>query len=101
MQIAGVNNVITPKEFRGKGYASKMLRETENLIFEELKFEAGVLLCAYEVIPFYEKLNWYNVYCPVYYNQSKERRLWAANTMFLTKNSMLTPKLISLNGLPW
>ena len=77
LKIAGINNVITPEEYRGNGYASKILRETEDFIFDELQSELGVLLCANELIPFYERLNWYKVDCPVY------------------------PKKIELNGLPW
>ena len=101
MKIAGINNVITPKKFRGNGYASKILRETEGLIFKELKSEFGVLLCADALIPFYERLNWYKVDCPVYYEQSDGKKLWEANTMLLAKKYRLNPKKMDLNGLPW
>lgn len=100
-KIAGINNVITPKEFRGKGYASKTLRETESLIFEELNCKMGVLLCSDDLIPFYEKLNWYKVDCPVYFEQSIGKKLWGANIMLLTENEELLPNRIELNGLPW
>ncbi len=100
-KVAGINNVITPKEFRGNGYASKLLSETENLIFEKLKSEFGVLLCADSLIPFYEKLGWYKIDCPVYFKQSVGERLWGANTMLLTKGKKVTPTLVKLNGLPW
>ncbi len=101
INICGINNVITPKEFRGKGYASKVLRETENLIFENLNCELGLLLCADELIPFYERLNWYKVDCPVYFEQSSGKKLWGANCMLLTKNKRMRPDKIDLNGLPW
>ncbi len=100
-KIGGINNVITPKEFRGKGYASKTLKNTEKLIFDELKCAFGVLLCADNLIPFYEKLNWYKVKCPVYFEQSSGQKLWGANIMLLTKNEKLNPAKIELNGLPW
>ena len=100
-KIAGVNNVITPKKFRGNGYASKVLRETEGFIFDDLKSELGVLLCADALIPFYERMNWYKVDCPVYFEQSDGKKLWKANTMLLTKKNKLNPKKIDLNGLPW
>lgn len=99
--IAGINNVITPKQFRGKGYATKLLRETENLIFNDLGSELGILLCADELIPFYERLKWYKVDCPVYFEQSDGENLWEANTMLLTPNKKIVPKQIKLNGLPW
>lgn len=101
VKIAGINNVITPKEFRGNGYASKVLRKTEALIFEDLKSELSILLCADNLIPFYKRLNWYKVDCPVYFNQADGKKLWKANTMLLTKKDKLNPKKIDLNGLPW
>ena len=100
-KVGGINNVITPKEFRGKGYASKTLRETEHLIFDDLNCDLGVLLCADSLIPFYERLNWYKVDCPVYFEQSSGVKLWESNTMLLTKNEKMSPQRIELNGLPW
>lgn len=101
MKIAGINNVITPKKFRGNGYASKILAEADKFIFDDLKSDLGVLLCADTLIPFYSRLGWYNVKCPVYFEQSDGKKLWEANTMLLTKNEKLNPKRIDLNGLPW
>ncbi|WP_142784064.1 GNAT family N-acetyltransferase [Changchengzhania lutea] len=100
-RVGGINNVITPKEFRGMGYASKTLRETEDLIFEDLNCEMGVLLCADDLIPFYERLNWYKIDCSVYFEQSSGKKLWGANIMLLTRNEKISPYKIELNGLPW
>ena len=70
VKVAGINNVITPKKFRGNGYASRILKETESLIFDDLKSEFGMLLCADSLISFYERLNWKNIVdCPVYFEQ--------------------------------
>ena len=101
LKMAGINNVITPKKFRGNGFASKVLRETEDFIFNKLNSELGVLLCADALISFYERLNWHKVDCPVYYEQSNGKELWNANTMLLTKKEKPNPKKIDLNGLPW
>jgi len=79
VKVAGINNVITPKIFRGRGYSSKTLRSTQTFIFEDLKCKAGLLLCADELIPFYEKLGWYCVDCPVYFDQADGQKLWTAN----------------------
>lgn len=100
-KVGGINNVITPKEFRGKGYASKILRETEDFIFEELNCDLGLLLCADDLIPFYKRLNWHEVDCPVYFQQSSGVKLWESNTMLLQKDEKLSPRSIELNGLPW
>ena len=100
-KVGGVNNVITPIEFRGKGYATKILKQAERLIFEDLNCDLGALLCADNLVPFYQRLNWYKVDCPVYFNQSSGIKLWQSNTMLLTKKQKINPKKIELNGLPW
>jgi len=101
VKVAGINNMITPKAFRKNGYASKILKETEYLIFDEFKCELGLLLCADALVPFYSKLNWYHVHCPVYYDQPSGVQLWRANTMLISRNGRINPKKIELNGLPW
>src|SRR5690348_12926490 len=67
--VAGINNLITPEKFRGQGMGTIILKETENFLFNELKSEAGLLLCADDLIPYYERLNWRKVNCPVYFSQ--------------------------------
>ena len=100
-KIGGINNLITPKEFRGKGFAKKTLHETENFLFNQLKCELGMLLCADDLIPFYERLSWFKLDCSVYFNQSSGEKLWGANTMLLSKTDKMSPRIIKLNGLPW
>lgn len=101
VKISGINNLITLKASRGNGYASKILKETENLIFNDIGAELGVLLCADELVPFYQRLDWYKINCPVYFDQSSGEKLWNANTMLLAKNEKIFPQLVRLNGLPW
>lgn len=101
VKIAGINNVITPKKFRGKGYASKLLRETEYILFKKLDCKMGILLCADNMIPFYALLNWYKVDSDIYFEQSSGQKIWSANVMLLTKDKKINPNKIDLNGLPW
>jgi hypothetical protein len=98
---SGINNLITPEKFRGQGFATHILKETENFIFENLKSELGILLCADELVPFYERLKWYKVNCPVWFNQPTGAQLWKANTMLRTKEIVIRPDHIDLGGLPW
>lgn len=99
---AGINNVITPAKFRGKGLATSTLRETEAFLFDELGADIGVLLCADNLVPFYKRLDWYKVDCPVYFDQPDGKKLWQANTMLLSVNSEKPePDKIDLRGLPW
>lgn len=101
IKIAGISNVITPKAYRGNGYASKILRETKHVIFEDLNCEIGVLLCADNLIPFYERLHWHKVDCPLFFEQPEGKRLWTANVMLLSEKHIWSPKKIDLNGLPF
>jgi len=100
-KVGGINNVITPKEFRGKGYASKSLKKADQIIFGDLNCDIGLLLCADDLVLFYERLDWYKVDCPVYFEQSTGVKLWTANTMLLTMNEKMNPQKIELKGLPW
>lgn len=103
-KVAGINNVITPKAFRGKGYASKVLREAEKFVFAELSCAYALLLCADALLPFYSRLNWNKLEeCELYYYQPNGEQLYDSNVMLLPANNLLhyKPKYINLNGLPW
>jgi hypothetical protein len=100
-KAAGINNVITPEKFRGKGFSTNTLSETKKFLFEDLNLDLGLLLCADDLVPFYKRLGWYRVDCPVYFDQPTEKKVWTANTMLLTNKKTLYPQKIDLNGLPW
>jgi hypothetical protein len=99
--IAGINNVITPPDFRGKGYASQALNNTTGFLFNELKAEHGLLLCADAMIPFYKSRDWYAINSIVYYDQLSGKKQWTANTMLLSPHKPIAPAVIDLQGLPW
>ena len=102
-QIGGINNVITPEQFRGNGYSTQLLRETECILYNELKCDYGLLLCADNLLPYYSRLNWYKVDAKLYYDQPDGKQLYDSNTMLIgpqTKDK-IEPSVIDLNGLPW
>jgi predicted GNAT family N-acyltransferase len=101
VKIAGINNVITPPPFRGKGFSSEALTNTTNFLFNELKAAHGLLLCADAMIPFYERLGWYTVNSTVYIDQPSGQQQWTANTMLLSPHQPIAPAVIDLLGLPW
>jgi hypothetical protein len=102
LKVAGINNVITPKRFRGQGLSTKTLLYTKPFLFKELNVDLGLLLCADDLILFYNRIGWYKVDCPVFFDQPNEKKIWTANTMLLTKDrTLVEPKEIDLNGLPW
>lgn len=100
-KIAGINNVITPPPFRGKGYSSQALTSTTRFLFDELQCEHALLLCADAMIPFYNRLGWYTVNSTVYIEQPSGRKIWTANTMLLSPDKPIAPAVIDLQGIPW
>ncbi|MDX5437801.1 MAG: GNAT family N-acetyltransferase [Pontibacter sp.] len=103
-RVAGINNVITPAAYRGKGYASRLLQETKALLFEQLGCSFGLLLCADALVPFYSRLGWYKLdNCALYYQQPDGEQYYDSNTMLLasTQQPQFFPQHIHLNGLPW
>jgi predicted acetyltransferase len=101
-KAAGINNVITSKQHRGKGYSSSVLRETQAYLFDTLHADCGLLLCAAALLPFYSRLGWYTVNSILYYEQPQGSELYDSNIMLLTKPDAprTFPELIDLNGLP-
>jgi hypothetical protein len=79
-----VQNVITPPQYRAHHYATLALKEGENFIFDTIKAQYSLLLCGEDRIPFYERLSWETIPCPVYYQQPDDKkRLWQATAMLL------------------
>ncbi|MCX2742188.1 GNAT family N-acetyltransferase [Pontibacter anaerobius] len=103
-KVAGINNVITPKSYRGKGFASQVLREAEMFIFGELDCTFGMLLCADDLLLFYSRLGWYKLdEYALYYHQPTGEQRYDSNVMLLSppEQGFFFPKHIHLNGLPW
>ena len=102
LRVAGLNNVITLAEFRGKGIASRALRETQSRWVDELHADCGLLLCADALVPFYQKLAWRKLDARVMYAQSSGERLWVANCMVFDPRAHVgSPREVELCGLPW
>lgn len=101
MKAGGINNVITKREYRGKGLASLLLKETRKLLFDDLHCDLGLLLCADDLVNFYHKHGWYKVNCQLSYDQPAGKQNYTSNIMCLTRSIQLTPAKIDLNGLPW
>ena len=100
-RIAGVTNAVTPKHYRGKGYASQLLIQARPVIFTQLKVEHALLLCNDDLTNFYEQLGWYKVDSTVQFKQGDSIEHYQSNTLLLSPNDPISPKHINLNGLPW
>lgn len=102
VRVAGLNNMVTMRAHRGKGHASRLLREAQPRWFAEFEFEAGLLLCADVLLPFYSKLGWRKLQCPIVHTQPDGPRTWVANGMLLeTAGELEARSQVDLRGLPW
>lgn len=101
-RATGVNNLITIGKYRGKGYGQKLMLAAKQMIFDRLRAQLGILLCADHLVPFYQRLNWQKIHSTVLFNQRHGSRTWEANTMVLSLGELpYSPNQIDLNGLPW
>jgi GNAT superfamily N-acetyltransferase len=102
VRVAGLNNLVTLPAYRGRGIASRLLRDTRPRWFDVIGAECGLLLCADALVPFYSRLDWQNVRVRVSYAQPDGSRTWAANCMLLDPfRKLATARDIDLCGLPW
>jgi GNAT superfamily N-acetyltransferase len=102
VRAAGLNNLVTLPAHRGRGFGSRLLRETAGQWIDSLGAEAGLLLCADALLPFYSRLNWQKVDARVTYAQTGGSRVWAANCMLLDpRRKMAATREIDLCGFPW
>ncbi len=68
--VGGIGGVMTVPAMRGRGMAKSAMRHAMDFICDELRADAGMLFCARETIPFYEKLGWYDLQRKITYHQS-------------------------------
>lgn len=101
LKAGGINNVITKREYRGKGLASLLLKETGKLLFDDLHCDLGLLLCADDLVNFYHRHGWYKVNCQLSYDQPAGKQYYTSNVMCLSRSTPIAPAKIDLKGLPW
>ncbi|KUG06682.1 GNAT family N-acetyltransferase [Solirubrum puertoriconensis] len=103
VQLAGLNNVITPPALRGHGYAKQLLLATEPQWWEPLGAQHGLLVCADHMMPYYRKLGWYPVEAALYFSQPDgQHHRFESNVMLRSPSALqVHPAEIDLGGLPW
>ncbi len=98
----GLGAVMTAPGHHGNGFASIALRESERLIFDEIRADIGVLVCLPHLVPFYMKRRWQVITCPVEIHQPTGTEIWPECAILLPKHGMqFAPRAFNLGGLPF
>jgi GNAT superfamily N-acetyltransferase len=100
--IAGVGGVATHPQRQKQGLASQLMRASETFMRDEIRVPFGLLVCADETRPFYEKNDWKFVADEVIFIQNDEqKKLKTCVMILLLSDQSWPPGKIDLCGLPW
>ncbi len=100
--LAGIGGVLTPPEYRRRGFARRAMRAAADFMHTSLKPDFGLLLCSKELVPFYEKLGWKLVHGRLEFDQPCGKLAWEESVMVLACGQSEWPSgAIDLCGTPW
>jgi GNAT superfamily N-acetyltransferase len=100
--VAGIGGVATHPQWQRKGLASQLMRATADFIRQKLDVPFGLLVCADETRPFYEKAGWYQVADELVFIQDGARRTLKTCVMVMNfAEKAFSQGIIDLCGLPW
>ncbi len=100
--VAGLGGMATHPNFQHQGLGSELLAATETFKRATMQVTFGLLICADETSPFYEKSRWQVAGDFLYFVQDHQRRLMKTRVMVLSLTDHPWPAgEIDLRGLPW
>jgi predicted acetyltransferase len=83
VKVGGVGGVGTLPNWRGQGLASLAMKQTADFMKNQLKVEYGVLFCANEMVPYYQRLGWRLVDAPLVFEQHHTKMQCDCPVMYL------------------
>ncbi|MEO8357632.1 MAG: GNAT family N-acetyltransferase [Chloroflexota bacterium] len=99
---AGVGGMATHPDYQHKGYGSALLAATASFMQDEIRVPFGLLICADETRPFYERARWQFAADALYFWQEGQRRTLKTCVMILPLEGRAWPTGgIDLCGTPW
>ena len=102
IQVGGICNVVIEADMRGKKLLKYMMRAAQDFIKNELTADFGLLLCRDEVVPIYQRYNWYLVDGSTFFDQKTGIQKYPKKTMIVNLTEKQWPEGdIFLCGLPW
>ncbi len=102
VRLVGIGSVATAPEWRRQGLATMALHRTTRFALEKLDAEFGLLICAPQLIRFYDRLSWQVASGPLVFDQPDGKVTFQDVTMILPLRGRPWPNgPIDLCGLPW
>ncbi len=102
VRLVGIGSVATAPEWRRQGLATMALQGTTSFAREKLDAEFGLLICAPQLIRFYDRLGWREASGPLVFDQPDGKVTFQDVTMILPLRGRPWPNgPIDLCGLPW
>jgi aminoglycoside 2'-N-acetyltransferase I len=83
VKVGGIGGVGTHPDWRKQGLASLAMQKTADFLVHQLKADFGVLFCANEMVPYYQRLGWRMIDSPVYFEEEGEKMLCDCPVMYL------------------
>ena len=100
--VAGIGGVATHPDYQHRGLGSQIMAACPEFMAREIKVPFGLLICADETRPFYEKSGWQFVAPNLFYSQDNERRNLETCVMIFPLSAEPWPAgEIDLCGAPW
>jgi GNAT superfamily N-acetyltransferase len=100
--VAGLGGMATHPDLQHQGLGSELLAATETFMRDTIRVPFGLLICADETSPFYEKSHWRVVGDFLYFIQDQQRRQLKTRVMVLSLMDRPWPAgEIDLCGVPW
>lgn len=101
VRVGGLGGVMTLPSYRGLGAARELLKKVDNLMFQEIDVDCGLLVCDESLEDFYNELDWYKIDCPVYYLNNNERVAYHKSTMLKNPGDCYSPNVVNIMGKLW
>jgi GNAT superfamily N-acetyltransferase len=100
--VAGVGGVATHPGWQRRGLASTLLRAAETFMRDEIRAPFGLLVCADETQPVYQRCGWRTVAKSLNFTQNGQSLPLHTCVMILSlAEQAWPPGEIDLCGLPW
>jgi aminoglycoside 2'-N-acetyltransferase I len=102
LRLGGIGGVATLPEWRRRGYAEAGLKIAECFLRKKLAVDFGLLICSYQLIPYYGRLGWQVVPGPMLIDQPSGKVQYTNTIMVLPVGRSDWPQgTLDLCGRPW